>query len=129
MAAMRHSTHSVIFEVPYERAFAYLADWRTQPEWATNFVKGVRQEGRQLYMTTPFGEVPIEWRTDLELGIIDIVFPGGSLLPTRLTAMGDGSLVYALTFSMPAEVPDQVFREGQRGMDEELLTLKRILEG
>ena len=28
-----------------------------------------------------------------------------------------------------AEAPDEVFREGQRGLEEELLTLKRILEG
>ena len=60
MATMRHSTHSVTLKVPYERAFTYFADWRTQPEWATNFVKGVRQEAGQLYMTTPFGEVPVE---------------------------------------------------------------------
>jgi hypothetical protein len=119
----------VTLEVLYERAFAYLADWRTQPEWATNFVKGVRQDGRQLFMTTPFGEVPAEWRTNEELGTIDIVFPGGRLLPTRLTDMGDSSLVYTFTFSMPAEVPDEVFRDGQRGMEEELLTLKRNLEG
>ena len=129
MPAMRHSTHSVTLEVPYERAFTYLADWRTQPEWATNFVKDVRQQGKQLYMTTPFGEVPIDWRTNDELGTIDIVFPDGKLLPTRLTDMGDGSLVYTFTFSMPAEAPDEVFRDGQRGMEEELLTLKRILEG
>jgi hypothetical protein len=129
MATMRHSTHSVTLEVPYERAFTYIADWRTQPEWATNFVKGVRQEAGQLYMTTPFGEVPVEWRTNSELGTIDIIFPGGSLLPTRLTAMGDGSLVYTFTFSMPAEASDEAFRDGQRGMEEELLTLKRILEG
>src|SRR5215213_9241787 len=109
---MQHSTHSVTLQVPYERAFAYLADWRTQPEWATNFVKGMRQEGRQLFMTTPFGEVPIEWRADPEPGTIDIVFPGGRL-PTRLTAMGDGSLVYTFTFSMPADVPNKVFRDGQ----------------
>jgi hypothetical protein len=32
MPTMRHSTHSVTLEVPYERAFARLADWRTQPE-------------------------------------------------------------------------------------------------
>ncbi len=80
-------------------------------------------------MTTPFGEVPIEWRTNAELGTIDIIFPGGSLLPTRLTAMGDGSLVYTFTFSMPADAPEEAFREGQRGMDEELVNLKRILEG
>jgi hypothetical protein len=129
MPTLRHSTHSMTLEIPYERAFAYLADWRTQPEWATNFVKAVRQEDSQLYMTTPFGEVPIEWRTDPRLGTIDILFPDGNLLPTRLTAMGDGSLVYTFTFSMPAEATEEAFREGQHGMDEELLNLKRILEG
>jgi hypothetical protein len=30
---------------------------------------------------------------------------------------------------MPAQVPDEVFRDGQRGMEEELLILKRILKG
>jgi hypothetical protein len=30
---------------------------------------------------------------------------------------------------MPGEAPDEVFRDGQRGMEEELLTLKCILEG
>ena len=43
--------------------------------------------------------------------------------------MGDGNLVYTFTFSMPAEASDEAFRDGQRGMEEELLTLKRILEG
>jgi hypothetical protein len=128
MPAMRHSTHRVTLEVPYERAFDYLADWRTQPEWATNFVKGIRQEGEQVLMTTPFGEMPIERRTNAELGTINIVFPGGHLLPTRLTAMGEGSLVYTFTFSMPAEAPEETFREGQRGMEEELQTLRQILE-
>jgi hypothetical protein len=127
MPTMRNSTHSVILEIPYERAFAYLAYWRTQPEWATNFVKAVRQEDSQLCMPTPFGEVPIEWRTDPRLGTIDILFPGGNLLPTRLSAMGDGSLIY--TFCMPAEALEEGFPEGQRGMAEELLNLKRILEG
>ena len=43
MPAMRHSTHSVTLEVPYEQAFAYLADWRTQPEWATNLRASARK--------------------------------------------------------------------------------------
>ena len=128
MSTMRHSTLSVTLEVPYERAFAYLADWRTQPKWATNFVKDIRLEGEQVLMSTPFGEVPIEWRANVELGTIDIVLPGDQLLPTRPTAMGDCSLVYTFTFSMPAEVPEETFREGQRRMEGELRTLKRLLE-
>ncbi|MCI0554456.1 MAG: SRPBCC family protein [Anaerolineae bacterium] len=128
MSQMKHSTHSVTLNVPYDKAFDYLSDWRNQPQWAINFVKGIRQEGEQIIMTTPFGDRPIQWRTNRDLGTIDIVFPGESVLPTRLTAIGD-SLVYTFTFSVPANLPDEEFRAGQHGMDEELQTLKRILEG
>jgi hypothetical protein len=128
MSRLRHSTHSITINAPYGRAFAYLSNWRTQPEWATSFVKGVRDDTGPIFMTTPFGEVPIAWRTNQSLGTIDIVFPGDSLLPTRLTSMGDGSLVYTFTFSMPADTPEEVFAAGQRNMDEELANLKRILE-
>jgi hypothetical protein len=85
--------------------------------------------GDQILMTTPFGEVPITWRTNRECGTIDLVFPDGGLIPSRLTAMGDGILVYTFTFGMPVETPDEAFRAGQRGMEEELANLKRILEG
>jgi hypothetical protein len=128
MATMKHSTHSVTLEVPYERAFDYLSDWRNQPQWAINFVKGMRKQGDQLFMTTPFGEVPVEWRTDRDLGTIDIIFPGNNVLPTRLTAMGDDTLVYTFTFSMPPDVSEEAFQEGQLGMEQELQHLKRILE-
>ena len=127
MSQLKHSTHSVTLNVPYDRAYDYLSDWRNQPEWAVNFVKGIRQEGEQIIMTTPNGDVPIQWRTNRELGAIDMVFPNDSVLPTRLTAIGD-SLVYTFTFSLPAETPDSVFHEAQVSMDEELVTLKRILE-
>lgn len=36
--------------------------------------------------------------------------------------------IYTFTFSIPSEGPDEVFRDGQCGM-EELLTLIRILKG
>lgn len=127
MSQMKHSTHAVTLEVPYGKAFDYLSDWHNQPQWAVNFVKGIRKEGGQIIMTTPSGDTPIQWRTNRDLGTIDIVFPGESVLPTRLTAIGD-SLVYTFTFSVPAGLPDEEFKAGQRGMEEELQTLKHILE-
>lgn len=127
MATMKHSTHSVTLQVPYAKAWAYLSDWRHQPEWGVNFVKGIRQEGEQIIMTTPFGDRPIGWRTHRDLGTIDVVFPGESVLPSRLTDMGD-ELLYIFTFSVPAHTSDEAFQAGQRGMEEELRTLKRILE-
>lgn len=127
MSQMKHSTHSVTLNVPFDKAYNFLSDWRKQPEWAVNFVKGIRQENGQIIMTTPNGDVPIQWRTNRDLGTIDMIFPGDSLLPTRLSATGD-SLVYTFTFSVPADLPDEAFRQAQRNMDEELATLKRILE-
>lgn len=127
MPQLKHSTHSVTLEVPYGRAYDYLSDWRNQPNWAVNFVKGIRQENNQIIMTTPNGDVPIQWRSNRELGTIDMVFPGDNVLPTRLTAIGD-SLVYTFTFSVPSDMPDEVFRHTQENMEEELQILKRTLE-
>ncbi|MDP9310408.1 MAG: hypothetical protein M3R24_05880 [Chloroflexota bacterium] len=128
MAEMRHSTPSVTLEVGYATAFGDLNDWCNQPQWALNVVKDIRQEGAQILMTTPLGEVPIESCSSRDLGAIDIVLLGNSVLPARLTSMGDGSLVYTFTFSMPTDIPEDVFRNGQGGMEEELQHLGRILE-
>ncbi len=127
MPQMKHSTHSVTLNIPYEKAYNFLSDWRNQPQWAINFVKGIRQENGQIIMTTPNGDVPIQWYTNRDLGTIDTIFPGDSLLPTRLSAIGD-SLVYTFTFSVRADMPEEAFRRAQQNMDEELATLKSILE-
>ena len=127
MPQMKHSTHSVTLTAPYQTAYDYLSDWRNMPNWAINFVKGIRQENDQILLTAPTGDVPIQWCVNRELGTIDMLFPGDSVLPTRLTAIGD-SLLYTFTFSVPSDMPDEVFRHSQEGMEEELQTLKRILE-
>lgn len=127
MPQLKHSTHSVTLNVPFDKAYDFLSDWRNQPQWAVNFVKGIKEENGQIIMTTPNGDLPIQWRTNRNLGTIDMIFPGDSLLPTRLSAIGD-SLVYTFTFSVPTDLPEEAFRQSQRNMDEELATLKRILE-
>ena len=128
MASFKHSTHTVTLEVPFEKAWEFLSDWRNQPKWGKNFVKGIRQEDEQIIMTTPNGDVPIQWRTDRAHGTIDIIMPDGSPIPSRLIEIGD-SLLYMFTFSVPADAPEKVLLNGQRGMQEELATLKSLLEG
>lgn len=127
MASMKHSTHSISINAPFDGVWDYISDWYNQPKWATNFVLSMRQDGEQIYMTTPYGEAPIQWRTNRELGTIDIINQDGSPTPSRLIEIGD-SLQYIFTFSVPIHVPDEVFRQGQINMDEELANLKRIIE-
>jgi len=127
MATLQHSTHTVTIEAPFDIAWEYISNWRKQPEWATNFVQSAREADGQVYMTTIFGESPIDWRTNQELGTIDIVSEDNSVTPTRLLQLGD-SLLYIFTFSMPVDVPPHVLQEGQDNMDEELDNLKQIVE-
>ncbi len=127
MATLQHSTHTVTIDAPFHIAWNYVSDWRNQPEWAVNFVKSVRQDDDQIYMTTVFGESAIEWRVDHTLGTVDILSADGSMTPTRLLQLGD-NLLYSFTFSMPADIPPHILKEGQENMDEELLMLKQIVE-
>jgi hypothetical protein len=127
MANMKHSTHSVTIEAPFDVAYDYISNWRTQTEWATSFAKAIREENGQIIMTTPQGDAPIDWRTNRELGTVDIIFPTGDGAYSRLFANGN-SLQYTFTFSLPVTIPDEVFQQGQINMDEELVNLKRIVE-
>lgn len=129
---MRHSAHSVVINAPYDAAYDYLEDWRNQPQWATSFVQAIRPDGDGgAVIASPQGEIPVRFRCDRALGVLDMIFPGDSILPTRLTPIGpsgDSLLLYTFAFSMPADAPEEVFRQAQRNMDEELGQLKRILE-
>lgn len=127
MASLKHSTHSVTIEAPFNIAWDYISNPLNQPNWAVNFVKGARLEGEKLIMTTVMGEDTVDWQANREQGIIDSIGSDGTVTPTRLIEIGD-SLLYIFTFSMPVEVPGQVFAEGQAGMDEELAMLKKIVE-
>lgn len=127
MASLKHSTHSITIEAPYDVAWDYISDWRNQPKWATNFVKSVRQDGDKIIMSTVMGEDAVDWLTNQAQGTIDFVGSDGHVTPSQLIEIGD-SLRYIFTFSMPLHVPDEVFKEGQANMDEELQNLKQIIE-
>lgn len=127
MASLKHSTHSITIEAPFDVAWNYISNPLNQPNWAINFVKDTRMEDEKLIMTTVMGEDTVDWQANREQGTIDMVGSDGTVTPTRLIEIGD-SLHYIFTFSMPVHVPEQVFAEGQAGMDEELSTLKQIVE-
>lgn len=127
MASLKHSTHSITIETPFDVAWDYISNPLNQPDWAINFVKDARIDGEKLIITTVMGEDTVDWQANREQGTIDMIGSDGNITPTRLIEIGD-SLRYIFTFSMPVQVPEQVFAEGQAGMDEELGTLKKIVE-
>jgi len=122
------STQTISISAAYEPAFEYLSNPLKQKEWAVNFMKDVTETAGGFRALTPFGEMPLEFRCDREYGVINIILGGGEAIPTRLIKNEEGC-VYQFTLFQPIEMPDHVWEEqGIKGLQEELVVLKSILE-
>lgn len=122
------STQTISINADYDKAFDYISNPLTQKEWAINFIKDVKKNNNGFLATTPFGEIPIEFRTDRTLGIIDIILGGGEPIRTRLVK-NDTGCEYLFTLFQPNGMPDIAWKkEGIPGLVEELKKLKSILE-
>lgn len=122
------TTQAISINAEYDLAFDYISNPLTQKEWAINFMKDVKKTDGGFIAVTPFGEMPLKFRTDKQTGIIDIILGGGEPIPTRLIKNGNGC-EYMFTLFQPNGMPDIAWeQEGIPGMAEELKELKSILE-
>lgn len=114
-----------------DTVFAFLADPLNQPRWAVNFVKSTRPAGDGTYvMETPIGEIPYRFDAEPSRRVVDIVLltpAGEQLLPLRVTPHGPGSIVTFTIARTPGQ-PDAAWEAGTAGLDEELATLRDLLE-
>ena len=124
-------------EIPsgFDRAFPYIADAGTLPQW-THAFKEV--SGESAVMATPQGALPVKLRVDssAQHGTIDwiIEFPDGSRATafSRLIQAGADRCIYSFTL-MPPPVPleqlEGALEQQSQILREELATLARILNG
>ena len=125
-------TKSVFVKCPAMNLFDFLANAENWPRWAVHNVLAVRpgSDGWWL-MDTPRGPGRLRIRPNERTGILDHEFidsqEGRWIVPTRAVAVGDGALL-RMTFTKPDALPDEAFRIGMRLLDEELDTLKRLLD-
>ena len=81
-------------------------------------------------METPAGAMVYRVEADPQRGAIDFIIdgPGGdSILPARVVPHGRGA-IFTFTITRTPDMNDQAWEAGMRGMDEELVNLKRLLE-
>lgn len=125
-------TKTVFVKCPAKSLFGFLANAENWPRWAVHNIQAVRpgNDGWWL-METPRGPGRLRIRPDARTGVLDHEFidaqEGRWMVPTRVVEVGDGALLM-MTFTKPDAVPDEAFRIGMRFLDEELETLKRLLE-
>ena len=126
---------SIELLVPYERAFAYVADARTLPEWTEAFA-GVA-DGRAT-MRGPAGaaQVGLVVTSSPEHGTIDwrIEFPEGvaATAASRLVGLDAERCVFTFVLTappVPLERLEGALEAQSRTLAIELARLKRLLEG
>jgi uncharacterized protein YndB with AHSA1/START domain len=125
-------TKTVFVKCPPKNLFDFLANAENWPRWAVHNVLAVRPDsGGWWLMDSPRGPGRLRIRPDERTGVLDHEFidaqDGRWIVPTRLVAVSEGALLL-MTFTKPDSLPDEAFRMGMRLLDEELETLKRLLE-
>lgn len=130
----RYDLQGIDLDVPYEKAFAYIADSSNLPHWTHAFAE-VRADGATL--RTPNGEVGVGLRVHAarDQGTIDwtMTFPDGSVARaySRVIDLGGGSSQYSFVLTpppAPLENLEGILAEQARVLAQELVNLKRNLE-
>ena len=126
---MNAYTSSITIERAPDDVFEFVRVPENQPQWAVNFVRSTRPLGDGRYvMETPAGDLVYRLDADPKRRVVDFVFePPGGVLPARVIGAGDAS-VFTFTITRSPGMPDAAWEQGCRGLDEELVVLKRILE-
>ena len=126
-------TATTFVEADPDRVFDYVCVAENQLAWAINFVRSTRplSDGRYA-MRTLAGELIYRIEEDSGCRTVDFVYetPEGEttmILPTRVVPHGRGS-VFTFTIHRQPGMSDLEWEEGQGGLDEELMELKRLLE-
>lgn len=121
--------------VPYERAFAYIADPANLTQWASAF-ESVRDGSAVLHTPAGTAEIGLRVAASPENGTIDwiLTFGDGSTATacSRLTRGAAERIVYSFVLNAPPVALEQI--EGALGaqsriLEEELARLASILEG
>lgn len=116
------------------RAFEYIAEPSTLPEWTHAFAS---VSGRRAVMRTPAGtaDVDLEVSSSREDGVIDwkMTFGDGQVARawSRLVPHGDGRVIYSFVLPappVPLEDLEGTLAEQSKVLASELATLARLLE-
>jgi uncharacterized protein YndB with AHSA1/START domain len=125
-------TKTVDIKAPADKVWDYVNDLSLWAEWAVHNVQSVAKgENGYWMMTGPRGVSKVKMYSDKSYGLLDHGFidPGEGLwhVPCRVVPVGENAH-FMITFTKPDQMPDDAFSAGMKLLDEELSTLKSILE-
>lgn len=115
------------------KAYQFIADPATMPRWAIHNVKSIRPVGQNEWeIQTPRGAGRLVSHYDQACGILDHEFvdpkEGPWEVSARIVPAGAKDSVYMITLVKPPSMPEEAFRQGMPLVEEELQTMRHILE-
>jgi len=124
-------TATVVINRPPADVFEFVRVPENQVAWGVNFVRATQALGGGRYaMDTPVGRLTYRIASEASSGTIDFWFEtsdGESVMPARVVPHPRGA-TFMFTITRAPGTETEEWERGQRGLDEELTVLKRLLE-
>ena len=125
-------TLNIFINRPFGVVYNFVSRPQNLPEWAIAFCKSIRQVDHDWIAETPRGPARIRIVPHNPLGILDhyvVPAPGVEIfVPMRVVPNGDGCEIIFTLLHRP-QMSDEQFAEDQRLVANDLLTLKKVMEG
>jgi hypothetical protein len=126
-------TLSVQIGRPAAEAYQFIADPATMSQWAIHNVKSIRPMGQNEWeIQTPRGAGRLIPHYNQTSGILDHEFvdpkEGSWEVSARIVPAGAKDSVYMITLVKPPSMSEEAFRQGMPLVEEELQTMRRILD-
>lgn len=128
---MRSETVTTVLASDPDKVFAYLADVKNLPDWATEFARELRREGDDYKVVNRLGEFFFEIRADEARGVIDM-YAGPSkdemaVFPTRVVPLPAGGTAYTFTMFQAPGMPDELFESQYESLKREFRNIEARL--
>jgi hypothetical protein len=125
---MRSETVTTILSAPRQQVFEYMSDIETLPQWATEFARELRREGKDYKVVNGLGEFFFEIRADPRTGVIDM-FAGPNkqqmaIFPTRAVPLPDGRTAFSFTMFQAPDMPDELFESQHQSLKREFANIE-----
>lgn len=125
-------TKTIFINARPETVFAFLNQGENWQKFSIHNISSIRPTGEGDWnIETPRGPGRLRLKSNAMFGIVDHEFidprEGSWKVPARVVPAGEGS-VFMMTLTKPDPMSEIAFQDGMTKLDEELATLKQIIE-
>jgi hypothetical protein len=128
---MKSKTVVVSIAVPSAAVYEFASNPENLPRWIPSFCKSVTQINGEWVVESPLGPVVFRFVESNPFGVLDhiVKLPSGLEIhnPMRVIPNGDGSEII-FTLFQTSNMNDEQYAEDAKLVEQDLRTLKRILE-